>query len=207
MLTLPPDCKNLAPTWETVATDYANDANVVIAKVDAEAGNSKATAQDQGVSSYPTIKWFPAGSKEAVDYEGGRSEADILTWVNEKAGLHRVPGGDLDIAAGTIEALDTLVSQLTGSNLADISGQVKTQAETLKDSAQYKYAEYYIKVFDKLNKSDGYAAKELSRLEGILNKGGLAPSKRDELQVKTNVLRKFIVDTAEAVKDAVKEEL
>jgi protein disulfide-isomerase A6 len=37
-------CKTLAPIWEEVATDFANDDNVLIAKVDADAANGKATA-------------------------------------------------------------------------------------------------------------------------------------------------------------------
>jgi protein disulfide-isomerase A6 len=200
------DCKNLAPTWEAVANDFANDANVVIAKVDVESGNNKALAKAQGVTGYPTIKWFPAGSNESVKYEGGRSEAKFLEWVNEKAGTHRIIGGGLDVTAGTIDALDSIVAKLTGSNIADISAEVKAQAETLKETAEYKYAEYYVKVFDKLSNSDGYAAKELARLDGILAKGGLAPSKRDEIQLKTNVLRKFIQQAAEKI-DELKDEL
>ena len=199
------DCKNLAPTWELVANDFANEEDVVIAKVDVESGNSKSTAKAQGVTGYPTILWFPAGSKEGTKYQGGRTEEKFLEFVNTNAGTHRVPGGELDKTAGTIEALDTVVAKLTGSNIADISAEASKQAESLKDSAQYKYAEYYVKVFDKLSSSDGYAAKELARLDGILTKGGLAPSKRDELQVKTNVLRKFILDAAEKDQEKVEE--
>lgn len=62
----------------------------------------------------------------------------------------------------------------------------------MKADAQYKYAEYYVKVFTKLAKSDGYAAKELARLDGILKKGGLAPEKLDEFTSKTNILRRFV---------------
>lgn len=200
------DCKKLAPTWETVAADFANDANVLIAKVDADAPNGKATAKEYGVSSYPTIKYFPAGSKEAVAYEGGRNEKDFVQFVNDKAGTHRLPGGGLDITAGTIGALDNIITRLTGSNIAEIAAEVNKEAETLKETAQYKYAEYYVRVFDKLGKSDGYAAKELARLDGILTKGGLAPAKRDEIQSKTNVLRKFVDQLVEKVKEA-KEEL
>jgi len=200
-------CKTLAPTWETLATDFANDGNVLIAKVDAEAPNSKATAQGQGVSSYPTIKFFPAGSTEGVDYQGGRSEKDLISFINEKAGTHRVPGGGLDLTAGTIETLDGLVAKLTGgANIADVAAEVKKSVTELAGSAQYKYAEYYVRVFDKLSASDNYAVKELARLDGILSKGGLAPSKRDELQAKTNVLRKFVDKVVEKVQEA-KDEL
>ena len=188
-----PDCKTLAPTWETVAKDFAQEPNVVVAKVDAEAENSKATAKDQGVSSYPTIKFFPKGSKEGEPYSGGRSEADLIAFLNSKAGTHRAPGGGLDAIAGTIEALDALVEKFTGgSSIAEVAAEATKAAESLKEGAQYKYAEYYMKVFSKLTQSDGYAAKELKRLDGILKKGGLAPSKLDEFTSKTNILRKFV---------------
>ena len=206
-LTISSDCKTLAPTWESVAADFANDANVVVAKVDAEAPNSKAVAKDQGVSSYPTIKWFAAGSKEGVAYEGGRSEEKLVEFINEKAGTHRVAGGGLDATAGTIAALDGLVAKFTGgAGLEDIAAEVKKSAAKFSDDARYKYAEYYIRVFDKLSKSDNYVAKELSRLEGILEKGGMAPSKRDEIQSKTNVLRRFAEKAAEKAEE-LKDEL
>ncbi|PHH82064.1 hypothetical protein CDD82_7145 [Ophiocordyceps australis] len=198
-------CKSLAPIWEIVATNYAEDENVIIAKVDAEAANSKSVAEAQGINSYPTIKWFSAGSKEAISFEGGRSEKDILEWVNEKAGLNRVIGGGLDKVAGTVASLDVLVAKLhDGDKPAEVAIQVKEEAEKLKENAQYKYAEYYVRVFDKLKSNDDYASKELSRLDGMLSKGGLAPKKRDEIQRKTNVLRKFVekvADEAEEVKD------
>lgn len=178
----------------------------MIAKVDADAPNGKATAKKYGVTSYPTIKFFPAGSTEAVAYEGGRNEKDFVQYVNDKAGTHRVPGGGLDSNAGTIGALDNVIAKLTGSNIAEIASEVSAEAEKLKETAQYKYAEYYVRVFDKLSKSDNYAAKELARLDGILSKGGLAPSKRDELQSKTNVLRKFVQQLTEKVKET-KDEL
>ncbi|TVY71342.1 Protein disulfide-isomerase erp38 [Lachnellula suecica] len=186
-------CKSLAPVWEKFAADFTNEPDVLIAKVDAEAENAKATAQDQGVSSYPTIKFFPKGSKEPEAYNGGRTEADLVAFINEKAGTHRAVGGGLDAVAGTIEALDTLVSKFTGgSSIAEVAAEATEAAKSLKEGAQYKYAEYYVKVFDKISKNDGYAAKELARLDNILKKGGLAPEKLDEFTSKTNILRRFV---------------
>ncbi|KAK3325504.1 thioredoxin-like protein [Apodospora peruviana] len=192
-------CKNLAPVWEDLAETFSNEPNVLIAKVDAEAENSKATASKFGVTSYPTIKFFPKGSKTPVDYEGGRAEDDFVAYINEKAGTHRSVGGGLDDVAGTIGALDDIVTKyLSGAytSLSDAAAEVKKSAESLKEDAQYKYAEYYIRVFDKLAKSDGYAAKEFARLDGIIKKGGLAPTKLDELSGKVNILRKFVKKVA-----------
>ncbi|CVK89593.1 probable protein disulfide-isomerase precursor [Fusarium mangiferae] len=198
-------CKSLAPTWEDLANTFVNEKNVLIAKVDAEAPNSKAVAEEQGVKSYPTIKWFPAGSKKAVAYESGRSEQAFVDWVNEHAGTHRVTGGGLDTVAGTVQSLDTLVAKITGgAAIADVAEEVKKEVETLTDSAQKTYAEYYVRVFDKLSSNNDWVSKELARLDGILTKGGLAPTKRDQIQQKTNVLRKFtqkVEEKAEEIKD------
>ncbi|KAL9014582.1 MAG: hypothetical protein Q9173_000766 [Seirophora scorigena] len=181
-------CKSLAPIWETVAEDFAAEAHVVIAKVDAEAENSKSTAQDQGVKSYPTIKYFPRGSTTPELYEGGRSEKDILKFMNEKAGTHRIAGGGLDAKAGIIPSLDAIVGKMSaGGSLALISEEATKTAGALKD----KYAEYYVKVFEKLGKSQGYAQKELARLEGLIRKKGLAPEKLDDLVSRSNILRTF----------------
>ncbi|KAM0260687.1 hypothetical protein ACHAQJ_002603 [Trichoderma viride] len=186
-------CKNLAPTWEKIASDFANDANVVIAKVDAEGDDSKAVADEQGVKSYPTIKFFPAGSKEPIAYEGGRQAIDIINYINEKAGTYRTEGGELNEVAGTVPSLDAIVTKfLGGISISDAVKEIKAGVAKLKDSAETKSAEYYVRVFDKLSKSEQFVTKELTRLQGILAKGGLAAGKRDELQVKVNVLNKFV---------------
>ena len=183
----------LAPIWETVATDFANEPNVIVAKVDAEAENAKATAQDQGVKSYPTIKFFPKGSKVAEPYEGGRTEQDLVKFLNEKAGTHRTPGGGLDAKAGLVDALDALVEKFTvGATITEVLAEASKFIEESKNQAQIGYAKYYVKVFSKQSENEGYAAKELARLDKILKRGGLAPAKLDEFTGKTNILRKFV---------------
>jgi len=186
-------CKTLAPVWEELANDFQNEAGVLIAKVDAEGENSKATAKEQGVSSYPTIKFFPKGSSIPVEYQGGRTEADFVKFLNDQSGTHRTTGGGLDATAGTIEALDSIVAKFTGgATLAEVAAEAAAKATELGEAAQYQYAKYYVRVFEKLSKSDTYAAKELKRLDGLMQKGGLAPAKLDEFTSKTNILKRYI---------------
>ncbi|KAI6085967.1 disulfide isomerase [Hypoxylon rubiginosum] len=193
-------CKALAPTWETLAEDFVNE-HVVIAKVDAEADNSKATASEQGVTSYPTIKFFPKGSTEGEAYNGGRTEKDLVEFLNEKTGTHRAVGGGLDATGGTIDLLNHIaIKYAAGTDkLAELAEEAKKTAAGLAEGAQYKYAQYYIRVFDKLSQNEGYVAKEAARLDGIIKKGGLAPAKLDELQSKTNILKQFLQQAAEKV--------
>ncbi|KAI9820964.1 MAG: hypothetical protein M1832_003436 [Thelocarpon impressellum] len=191
-------CKSLAPIWETVASDFANEPGVVVAKVDCEADDAKDTAKEQGVSSYPTIKFFPKGSTTPQPYEGGRSEEAVVAFLNEKAGTHRTVGGGLDAKAGTIAALDSIVAKFVGgATLAGIAAEAKKAAKDLKDTS----AAYYVKVFDKLAQNQDYAQKEFARLQGILKKGGLAPEKVDDLTVRTNVLQQFLGTREKDMKD------
>ncbi|KAG5925596.1 hypothetical protein E4U42_004145 [Claviceps africana] len=200
-----PESGILNPVFESVAFDFAGDKNVVVAKVDALAPNSKAVAQANGVTSYPTIKWFSAGSKTGEDYSGEKTEEGFIEFINKQLGTHRLVGGGLGATAGIIDGLDSLVTRFTdGAKLEDIVAEVKKTAAGYTEEAKYQYAKYYVRVFDKLGSSDNYVAKELARLEGILAKGALAPSKRDEIQSKTNILRRFVkkvVDKAEELKD------
>lgn len=206
------DCKNLAPTWEKVANDFALEPDVVIAKVDCEAENAKALAKEQGITGYPTIKFFPKGSKEPVPYEGGRSEQALVDFINEKAGTHRTVGGALDDKAGTIPTLDSIVSQyISQHNFNKLVEEVKQASKDVQE----RYAQYYVKVTEKLSQSDAYVAKEFARLKKILEKGGLAPEKVDDIVSRSNILRQFLgvqekaekAEEAEEVKKETKDEL
>lgn len=107
--------------------------------------------------------------------------------MNEKAGTHRAPGGGLDAIAGTIASLDDIVATLkTGG--AEAYKSLEQAAGALKD----KYAEYYGKVAKKAEQNQEYAEKELTRLQGMLKKGGLAPEKVDDLTSRSNILRRFM---------------
>ncbi|KAE8899832.1 putative protein disulfide-isomerase [Phytophthora fragariae] len=93
-------CKNLAPVYETVATAFKKADNVVVADVDAD--NYKELGSKFGVTGFPTLKYFPAGSTEAEDYKGGRSEDDLVSFLNGKAGTNvRVAKAPSHVAALT----------------------------------------------------------------------------------------------------------
>ena len=190
MLTPFPDCKSLAPTWETLANDFVSEPNVIIAKVDAEAPDSKKVAAEQGVKSYPTIKYFAAGSKEAAPYEGARSEEAFVNFINEKAGTARAPGGKLNPTAGTIAAIDSVIQKILDKGKA-VGDQADDIIAAAKKETANQFSSYYSKVAEKVKANSGYIDKEFKRLQGLLSKGGLAPEKFDQLTARSNILRKF----------------
>jgi protein disulfide-isomerase A1 len=53
-----------------------------LAKVDATI--AKELAQTHGIQGFPTIKFFKNG--KATEYNGGRTESEIVSWVNKKSG-------------------------------------------------------------------------------------------------------------------------
>ncbi|GAB7363969.1 hypothetical protein MBLNU230_g4530t1 [Neophaeotheca triangularis] len=194
-------CKQLAPVWEKLALTYQNEPSVLVGKVDCESANSKATAKAAGITGYPTIKYYPAGSKTAIPYDSGRNEQNLVSFINKQAGTHRMPGGELDALAGTIPALSDLVA-----GLKEGGAEAQKQFEGAVAGAKGKYAEYYAKVAKKAADNEEYVEKELARLQGIVKKGGLAPEKVDDLKSRSNILNVFVKEQLEKA-EAPKEEL
>jgi protein disulfide-isomerase A6 len=188
-LTLPSDCKSLAPIWEQLALDFVNEPSVVIAKIDAESPDSKKTAKDEGVTGFPTIKFFAAGTDKSTLYEGARTEQSLIDFVNKQTGTFRSVGGRLSDAAGTIPSIDDVLQKIVDAG-SDFAGKAEDVLSAIKGE-KGQYAEYYGKVVEKIKKNAGYVNKELTRLEGILKKGTLAPQKLDDLTTRRNILRKF----------------
>lgn len=77
-------CKRLAPIYDEVGEAFASEGSVLIAKVDADA--EKALGSRFGIRGFPTLKFFPRGSTEPEDYQGGREADDIIKYINDKAG-------------------------------------------------------------------------------------------------------------------------
>jgi len=99
-------CKSLAPEYEVLATSFKGQP-VKIANVDAD--KHRDLGSRFGVSGFPTLKFFPAGSKEAEDYQGGRTAKDITDFINSKTGLR-----------GKIKSAPTAVTVLTSDNFNSI---------------------------------------------------------------------------------------
>jgi len=76
-------CKRLAPDYEKLATDLKKSGSpAVIAKIDATEHSGPATTY--GVKGYPTLIFFKNGNQ--LKYEGDRSPAAMLAFINKKSG-------------------------------------------------------------------------------------------------------------------------
>ncbi|KAF9921651.1 Protein O-glucosyltransferase 2 [Linnemannia zychae] len=86
-------CKNLAPIYDEVGGLYKGS-NIVIAKIDATANELPASVPFS-IEGYPTIKFKKAGTKEYIDYKGGRSASAFVNFLRKNA-VNKVEIADPD---------------------------------------------------------------------------------------------------------------
>lgn len=94
-------CKKLAPILDELATKLSGVETLVIAKMDATKNDAPKAYKPKG---YPTMHFFPAGSKTGVPYDGGRELKDLVEFLKENA-THK-EGIDIpekDTATGSTE--------------------------------------------------------------------------------------------------------
>jgi protein disulfide-isomerase A1 len=76
-------CQSLAPEYAKAAGKLKElKSDIKLAKVDATIETK--LAEKFGVQGFPTIKFFKKGTP--VDYGGGRTADEIITWINKKTG-------------------------------------------------------------------------------------------------------------------------
>ncbi|RDB25771.1 Protein disulfide-isomerase erp38 [Hypsizygus marmoreus] len=186
-------CKNMKPAYEKVASTFKPENDCIIANVDGDDKKNAELSKKYGVQGFPTIKFFPKGSKEPVDYEGGRSEADFVNFLNEKCGTQRAVGGGLSDTAGRLAEFDELAHQFFAAG-ADVRNKLYEEASTLAQTAGAA-SKQYLRVMEKVvNGSEAYVEKETTRLAKILDKRSLSSSKMDEIKIKANILKAFVED-------------
>lgn len=71
----------MAPIWDELAEKFKDRDDLVIAKMDSTANE----VEQVKVQSFPTLKFFPKGSQQVVDYNGERT-LEALTKFVESGG-------------------------------------------------------------------------------------------------------------------------
>lgn len=62
-------CKQLAPIFDQLGDKFKDNANIVVAKIDATANELEHTK----ITSFPTLKYYKKGDNSVVDYNGERT--------------------------------------------------------------------------------------------------------------------------------------
>ncbi|KAA3674400.1 protein disulfide-isomerase A1 [Paragonimus westermani] len=73
-------CQQLAPIWTQLGETYKDEDDIIIAKMDATANE----AEGLRVNSFPTLKYYPKGSKTAIDYSGERTLEALKKFVDSE---------------------------------------------------------------------------------------------------------------------------
>merc|ERR1711981_707891 len=89
-------CKQLTPEYAKAAKAFADQDNIALAKIDATIHGD--LAKKYGVRGYPTLKWFKKDPENALEYGGGRKEAEIVSWITKKTGPTAVDLADAEAA-------------------------------------------------------------------------------------------------------------
>jgi protein disulfide-isomerase-like protein len=77
-------CKKMKPDWDTLGEEYDGSETHLIGDVDCTV--EKTLCSTHGIKGFPTLKYFPAGSAEAKDYEGGRTLEDLRKFASTNLG-------------------------------------------------------------------------------------------------------------------------
>lgn len=75
-------CKSLAPVLDEVATSLKDVETIVIAKMDATVNDAPAEYKAKG---FPTMHFFPAGSKKGIEFTDGRKFNDFIDFLTKHA--------------------------------------------------------------------------------------------------------------------------
>ncbi|OKL55632.1 Protein disulfide-isomerase [Talaromyces atroroseus] len=121
-------CKALAPKYEELAQVFAENpeysSKVTVAKIDATANDVP-----DSIQGFPTIKLFPAGSKDKpVEYTGSRTIEDLATFIKEN-GKYEVDAV-ADINKPKEEAKETEAASASESSSSSTSSSTSTSTST-----------------------------------------------------------------------------
>ncbi|XP_031158210.1 protein disulfide-isomerase A2 [Sander lucioperca] len=120
-------CKELTPIWEQLGEKYADKDDIIIAKMDSTANEAASVA----IQGFPTLKYFPAGGKEVVDYTGNR-DLETLSKFLDNGGVLPEGGSDEEEHEDDEDDEDDEEGDGVVNEEADESAEVPTN-ETSKD--------------------------------------------------------------------------
>jgi len=117
----------MAPEFEKAAAAFQPTDHVIFAKLDADKYHDLGSKYD--VQGFPTIKFFAAGDKTPVSYEGAREASAFVEFMNEKAGAERTVSGALKENAGRVAAMDELAAKFKDAKTPEERQAIIDQAK------------------------------------------------------------------------------
>jgi protein disulfide-isomerase A1 len=123
-------CQSLAPEYAKAAGKLKElKSDIVLSKVDATIETK--LAEKFGVQGFPTIKFFKKGTP--VEYGGGRTSEEIITWLNKKTGPPAKVLETADEVKAFIEAKEVAVVGFFANKESELAAAFIKAAEGLDD--------------------------------------------------------------------------
>jgi protein disulfide-isomerase A6 len=185
-------CKRLAPDWEKLGQTFSGDADVVIAKIDAD--KYKVHSGKYGVTGFPTLVYFSKTDKSGNRYSGGRSLDELVKHVNEQSGAQRTVGGGYSAEAGLINELTALAKQFMSeeSRRNEILASAEEAASKTTEHPNHAFAKFYpITMKQILQKGLNYVDDEIARLTRIIDTKSVKNEKLAEIHKRKNIVSAF----------------
>jgi len=131
-----PHCHEFAPVWKDAVAEWKDSGDSAVGQVewgskqcydeDWKPGQDMKECESAGVEGFPTVKFFPAGSSEGVDYEGDREPDALMQFVKEQ--MH---GNAHPDTHGEDSAIAAAAASSSGDHSADAAG-----------NGSYRFVEY-----------------------------------------------------------------
>jgi len=123
----------LKPDWDKLANTYKSSDAVGIYDVDCTAGGESLCGK-YGVRGYPSIKYFLAGKKSAVDYQQGRDFSSLKSFVDKTF----KPACDALTGKGCNEQEKRFIEKIADKSAEELDTELAEKEKDLKDSKKEK---------------------------------------------------------------------
>ncbi len=186
-----------APAWEDIANSYMTEDTLTVARFNGDINFE--TTQAQGVSRYPTLKYYSAKYKNGIVVNED-TLAGVVKFIQTESGIARDSRGKYLKTYGRIQILDELAYKF-----ADVATNESHSTEKLKelflelenvisslnqDDAQL-HTLYIAMAKHILEKGWQFPYIEVDRLVRILDRGTLAIEDRRVIAKRVNISRAF----------------
>merc|ERR1719235_1680547 len=118
----------MKPDWDKLAEAYSGSSSVLIADVDCTSDGGKSVCNDNGVSGYPTIKYWKDGVEEK--YQGGRDYNSLKKFVEDE--LEK--GCDVSTPEDCTEKEAKYITKMKGKGAEAVEAQL-TRLNGMKDKS------------------------------------------------------------------------
>ena len=118
------------------------------------------------------MKWFPKTNKNGEEFNGDKTEAALISFINEATGAQRVAGGGLTGLAGRVAIMDRLAAKFADESIRE---EVLAEASNVAAaSGKNSNAAVYVSIMNKMIfNGNSYVMAEMNRIDRMSRSGNV----------------------------------